>query len=205
MQRSLFRAARTTLLRATARTSSRRLLSSSSSSDAGSGVIAAHWPEGLLQAHQGNSPTTVSAQLASELLYEVGWQSRHTFLDVRPAAIFASGHARGAYNVPFEPIDSFVARAAETVEQIMLDKPPAHHVASASLPHGEDSSTPMRMRLVIGGDDTSSLAFAATAACLEAGYVNAVCLEVGFDAWREMGHPCALIDADEDDFQDSTF
>lgn len=194
----------------------RRLLASSSSSSSagGSGVVAAHWPEGLLQAHAGKRPTAVSAPLASELLYEVGWQSRHNFLDVRSESLFAAGHVRGAYNVPLEPQTTFVARAEAAVEKIRLDQPAAQHLARASLPRvsegvvesdDDDGTTAMKMRLVIGGDDTSSLAFTATASLLSAGFTNAVCMDVGFDAWKAMGLPCEGVDVDADEFQDSTF
>ena len=191
----------------------RRAISSSSSS--GSGVVAAAWPEGLLQSHQGKRPTAVSARLASELLYEVGWQSRHSCIDVRPTAEFVAGRARGAYNVPLEPYADFVTRAAHVIEQIHLDLPAAQHLARASLPkpsvgsgtddsNDDDATAPHKSRLVITGDDTSSLAFSATAALLSAGYTNAVCLEVGFGAWREMGLPCDS-DFETDEFPDSTF
>ena len=186
-----------------------------SSSSLPSGVIAASWPEGLLQESGGKSPTTVAANLAEELLFEVGWQSRHSFIDVRSAEAFAAGRVRGAHSVPFEPAESFEQRAVEAIEKLHREQPPAQHLARASLPRGEaeaaaqdggdDIESSKLVRLIIGGDDTSSLAFSATKVLLGYGFKNVLALSVGFEEWRKLGLPCELDLEDDDEFPDSTF
>jgi rhodanese-related sulfurtransferase len=174
-----------------------------------SGVVAGNWPEGLLQDAQGRKPTAVDAALAEELLYEVGWQSRHSIVDVRSIESFSAGCVRGASNVPFEPQETFLERAEATVARIQRDQPPAQHLALASLPlrgtgmAGDESSK--LLRLIVGGDDTSSAAFSACHILLQAGYKNAVMLAVGFDEWKRLGLPCDAVESKDDEFPDSTF
>ena len=175
-----------------------------------SGVVGAKWPDGLLQDSGGKRPTFVNASLADELLFEVGWQSRHALLDVRPAKLFSGGRIRGAFSVPYDPAASFVERAARVVEQIHLDQPPAQHLAKASIPRAEaqandDEMSAKLVRLIVCGDDSSSIAFNATDALLRQGYHNALALDIGFDGWAERGFPCDSDQSDGDEFPDSTF
>ena len=44
----------------------------------------------------------VPPDVAHDLCHEVGWESRHTFVDVRPKEVYGRGRPRGAVNVPFE-------------------------------------------------------------------------------------------------------
>ena len=43
----------------------------------------------------------VPPDVAHDLCHEVGWESRHTFVDVRPKEAFLRGRPRGAINAPF--------------------------------------------------------------------------------------------------------
>ena len=183
----------------------------SSRSRGASGVVAANWPEGLLQDSGGRKPTAVDVALAEELLYEVGWQARHSFLDVRPATAYTAGRVRGAHNVPFQPEGTFMARAEAVIAQIHRDQPPAQYLARASLPRGEkvgagqadeDLESPRLLRLIVGGDRTA--AFSACEVLLQAGFKNTLTLAVGFDEWKRLGLPCDDTES-EDDFPDSTF
>ena len=187
----------------------RRLCSSS-------GVIASAWPRGLLQDAGGKRPTTIALPIAEELLYEVGWQSRHALLDVRRAEAFARGRPRGAVSVPYEDEDgtTFVERTDAVITQMVLERPAAHHLALASQPRGDGATrrpaAPMDeddrrlSKLIVLGDDTSSLALTATAELLAAGFENTVALEAGFDEWSKRGLPCDALTSD-DEVPDSTF
>ena len=44
----------------------------------------------------------VPPDVAHDLCHEVGWESRHTFVDVRAEDVFARGRPKGAINAPFE-------------------------------------------------------------------------------------------------------
>ncbi|KAJ8614583.1 hypothetical protein CTAYLR_004957 [Chrysophaeum taylorii] len=57
----------------------------------------------------------VPAEIAYELVHEVGWESRHQFVDVRSATAFARGRPKAAINVPFSTSDLFedAAKALE--------------------------------------------------------------------------------------------
>ncbi len=43
----------------------------------------------------------VPPDVAHDLCHEVGWESRHSFVDVRGAEAFARGRPKGAINAPF--------------------------------------------------------------------------------------------------------
>uniref|UniRef100_A0A7S4F1D9 Rhodanese domain-containing protein n=1 Tax=Chrysotila carterae TaxID=13221 RepID=A0A7S4F1D9_CHRCT len=149
------------------------------------GESLAAWPEGLLSgegaAEQGGTP--IPAHFASELLFEVGWQSRHCFLDIRSADAFGAGRVRGALNVPFEPETTFLARAGAALDRLHHPNPPGK-----------------KARVIVGFGEHAD---AAAAVLLRAGYANTVRLEGGFEAWREVGFACE--DGDSDEIEDSTF
>lgn len=66
------------------------------------------WPKGLLQPALGMAK--VPPDIASELLYEVGWNARHRYVDVRQ--IQSGGAVRGAIHTPLLPEPhTFLARA----------------------------------------------------------------------------------------------
>jgi len=44
----------------------------------------------------------VPPDVAHDLCHEVGWESRHTFVDVRPREVYERGRPKGAINAPFE-------------------------------------------------------------------------------------------------------
>ena len=180
-----------------------------------SGVIASAWPRGLLQEKGGKAPTTVSLTIAEELLYEVGWQSRHAYVDVRSADLFARGCARGAVSLPYEPRETFLERADEVIARMQLERPAAHHLSLAMLPRAgaapahafemeNDELSTRLAKFIVGGDDATSLALTATAELLSHGYQNAVALEVGYDEWQRRGLPVERV-GDDDEFPDSTF
>ena len=43
----------------------------------------------------------VPPDVAHDLCHEVGWDSRHSFVDVRPKEVFSGGRPKGAVNAPF--------------------------------------------------------------------------------------------------------
>ena len=43
----------------------------------------------------------VPPDVAHDLCHEVGWESRHTFVDVRTREVYERGRPRGAINVPY--------------------------------------------------------------------------------------------------------
>ena len=55
---------------------------------------------------------SVPPELARELMLEVGWESRRSYVDVRSAEVFARGRPRGAVSLPWNGGQSFVERAA---------------------------------------------------------------------------------------------
>ena len=206
-----------------------------------SGVIAAQWPEGLLQESGGKAPTSIHANLAEEcvnlivfqviprqgrnresdhcsfesrpcrLLFEVGWQSRHSMLDVRHADDFRHGRVRGALSVPYEPASTFEERATVAIKKLHLEQPPAQHLAQASLPRAEedgvddDVGSVKLARLIICGDEASSLALTATKTLLDSNFKNVLALAIGFEDWKRQGLPCEIVLDGDDEFPDSTF
>ena len=44
----------------------------------------------------------VPPDVAHDLCHEVGWESRHSFVDVRPKEVYERGRPKGAVNAPFE-------------------------------------------------------------------------------------------------------
>jgi len=56
----------------------------------------------------------VPVELAHDLLYEVGWESRHVYVDTRDPETFARGRPRGAVNVPFAG-EGFEKRAKDAI------------------------------------------------------------------------------------------
>jgi len=43
----------------------------------------------------------VPPDVAHDLCHEVGWESRHSFVDVRPKEVYERGRPKGAINAPF--------------------------------------------------------------------------------------------------------
>lgn len=118
----------------------------------------------------------VPPDLAEELLYEVGWNARHRFLDVRAAQ--TGGAVRGAIHVPLLPeVHSFEARAMAAL----------HEPNRSRLGGSEDLKA---ARIIVGcEDDDAEDAKAAAVRLKNAGFLNTVLLEGGFNRWRSGGHP----------------
>jgi rhodanese-related sulfurtransferase len=53
------------------------------------------------QAAEAPKTAIVPPDVAHDLCHEVGWESRHTFVDVRPKEVFGRGRPKGAINAPF--------------------------------------------------------------------------------------------------------
>ena len=172
---------------------------------ANAGVIASAWPRGLLQEKEGQRPTNVSLNLAVDLLFEVGWQSRHSLLDVRTADLFAAGRARDAYSLPYEPAATF--KACQRNDRLGLSSRRRQRsiYRFATQPRGDadEPDSPTFAKLIVMGDDESSLALTATAELLSSGYTNAVACEAGYAQWQQNGLPCELLE--EDELPNSTF
>lgn len=120
------------------------------------------------------SRAVVTCDVASELLYEVGWESRHVYVDVRAEDAFRRGRPKGAVNVPYRNDDEFATTAVERI--------------------GRDPG-----RVVVGGKHASS----AAAVMNRVGF-RPVVLDGDFEQWRAMGLPievdgCGQDDLEEDD------
>ena len=74
----------------------------------------------------------VPPDVAHDLCHEVGWESRHSFVDVRPKEVYERGRPKGAVNAPFANGD----------------------VSDAAIPREPG-------RLVVGGSSSASVAAAA--------------------------------------------
>jgi hypothetical protein len=123
------------------------------------------WPVGLISNNGTAEPTVIPPDFASELVYEVGWQSLHTFIDVRPAA--SAPIAARAVRVPLgEGGVDFVRRLTEVLEEPSLE-------ARVVLADAEGAE---------GG-----AAYEAALDLQEAGFVNAVVVRGGMKEWQEGG------------------
>ena len=125
------------------------------------------WPAGMSRVRRGRIAMLPPAPI-HELLFEVGWCSRHKMVDVRSAP---SGGVPSALSVPFEPANTFVTRAR-----------------AAGLEPGT--------RVVVSGvDATDMTALAAAEALVEAGHGTVLILDGGVAAWNRARLPCAVYDA----------
>lgn len=123
------------------------------------------WPVGLISNNGTAEPTVIPPDFASELVYEVGWQSLHTFIDVRPAA--SAPIAARAVRVPLgEGGVDFVRRLTEVLEEPSLE-------ARVVLADAEGAE---------GG-----AAYEAALDLQEAGFVNTVVVRGGMKEWQEGG------------------
>ena len=123
---------------------------------------------------------------ASELLFEVGWQARHVFVDLRPDEKYQDGRVRSALSLPFEPQATFKQRATDLLNR---------------LPYPHDSGS--AARVIFGWDANAAKA---AAQMRDAGFPNAVHVASDFESWRAAGLPCDdSAGAGLDDFADSTF
>ncbi|KAJ1451418.1 hypothetical protein M885DRAFT_529810 [Pelagophyceae sp. CCMP2097] len=119
----------------------------------------------------------IPPELAHELVFEVGWESRHCFVDVRDAATFARGRARDAINIPW----------------------------GADFSTAAPLKIPAELgRVVVGGAQAQSEAVTAAAAVLNGLGFTALAMSGGFETWRKL---CYAIDVDglepdEDDGDD---
>lgn len=149
------------------------------------------WPKGLIAGDGVGPLAMLPPDHVCELLYEVGWNARHSYLDVRPAADGAAA-VREALRVPFLPeVHTFETRVAAAL-------------VGARRPRDPDDD-PKAARIVVGccgaedGEDSRS----AARALQTAGYQNVVALAGGFARWREEGFPTEG-DEDDDELADGT-
>jgi len=135
----------------------------------------------------------VPPDIASELLYEVGWNARHRYVDVRQ--IQSGGAVRGALHTPLLPEPhTFLARAAAAL-----------YVSERSALGGSNEDL-TESRIIVGceGEEAEDARTAITM-LQAAGYANSVLLEGGFERWRLEGYPCEAADGTDDEPPDSTF
>ena len=145
--------------------------------------VNAEWIPGLLKSPAGGTPARLAPGMAAELLFEVGWNARHRYLDVREHA--DGGKVPGALHCPFLPeAHSFEARASDALR-------------------GDGGGIPKAARVIVGcdGSEDSEDAQAAVTILQRAGYVNAVVLDGGFERWRTEGLP---VEKEEEMIPDST-
>ena len=90
------------------RTTPRRALIRRLSSDKSLEDLVRNKTAAAVAANQPPPPTAeapktaiVPPDVAHDLCHEVGWESRHTFVDVRPKEVYERGRPRGAINAPF--------------------------------------------------------------------------------------------------------
>ena len=132
----------------------------------GSPAAPSAWPVGLISNNGTAEPTVIPPEFASELVYEVGWQSLHTFIDVRPADASAPIAAR-AVRVPLgEGGVDFVRRLTEVLGEPSIE-------ARVVLADAEGAE---------GG-----AAYEAALDLQEAGFVNSVVVRGGMKEWQEGG------------------
>ena len=133
--------------------------------NSGSPAAPSAWPVGLISNNGTAEPTVIPPDFASELVYEVGWQSLHTFIDVRPDA--SAPLAARAVRVPLgEGGVDFVRRLTEVLEEPSFE-------ARVVLADSEGAE---------GGE-----AYEAAIDMQEAGFVNAVVVRGGMKEWQEEG------------------
>ena len=141
-------------------------------------AVAAHEPPPP-SAAEAPQTALVPPDVAHDLCHEVGWESRHSFVDVRSADAFARGRPKGAVNVPYA--DGALANAD-------------------AIPTDPD-------RLVVGG--ASAKAVAAAADLLRARGFDVISMTGGFEGWRGLGLPVDVDgvadDEDDDDSDPSTW
>ena len=145
--------------------------------------VNAEWIPGLLKSPAGGTPARLAPGMAAELLFEVGWNARHRYLDVREHA--DGGKVPGALHCPFLPeAHSFEARASDALR-------------------GDGGGIPKAARVIVGcdGSEDSEDAQAAVTILQRAGYVNAVVLDGGFERWLTEGLP---VEKEEEMIPDST-
>ena len=131
----------------------------------GSPAAPSAWPVGLISHNGTAEPTVIPPDFASELVYEVGWQSLHTFIDVRHDA--SAPIAARAVRVPLgEGGVDFVRRLRDVLEEPSLE-------ARVVLTDSEGAE---------GGE-----AYEAALDLHEAGFVNAVVVRGGMKEWQEEG------------------
>ena len=126
------------------------------------------------------------------LLYEVGWNARHSYIDVREVTDGAT--VRDALRVPLLPeVHTFEERVTSSVRNY------------TRRPRDPLDDDPTSARLVVGCSGLEDGEDARTAARLlqQAGFTNLVMLDGGFERWRDGDHP--IEGGDEDDMPDSTF
>jgi rhodanese-related sulfurtransferase len=143
----------------------------------------AHWPSGLLAA------APLSLDMAQELIYEVGWNAQHRYVDVREEELSATSTARGALRVPLLPeVHTFETRLASALSS-----------GRRQLDASDDD--PRHARLILACDQSGEDSETALAILKQAGYANAVRLDGGFDRWRDQGFP---VEESFEDLPDST-
>jgi len=149
----------------------------------GAKVNAEWWHVGTDTWTAGGTPARLAPGMAAELLFEVGWNARHRYLDVREHA--DGGKVPGALHCPFLPeAHSFEARASDALRS-------------------DGGGLPKAARVIVGcdGSEDSEDAQAAVTILQRAGYVNAVVLDGGFERWRTEGLP---VEKEEEMIPDST-
>lgn len=187
--------ARSSVLRGLASTSHQRIAAARVAENASAMQDApprsrSNWPRGLLSETSTRALAMLPPDHVAELLYEVGWNAQHTFVDVREENGGAT--VRGALWVPFLPeVHTFEARVADALRAARRLRDP----------HDDD---PKDARLVLGctGLDGCEDARAGAAMLQKAGYGNAVVLDGGIDRWESEGLPSD--GAAEEDIPDST-
>ena len=148
---------------AAARVAERRQKQQPSSSEGTAATSA--WPPGMLSNNGAAEPTVIPPDFANELVYEVGWQTLHTFIDVRSDA--SAPLAARAVRVPLnEGGADFVRRLKEALDEPSLES----RVVLADLDGAEGGA-----------------AYEAAIDLQEAGFVNAVVVRGGMKEWQEEG------------------
>ncbi|KAK3260216.1 hypothetical protein CYMTET_30815 [Cymbomonas tetramitiformis] len=140
----------------------------------------------------------VPPETAFELMHEVGWESRHTYLDVRTPEEFARSRPKGAVNVPL---------------MVKTAKGAPKETGDLGIPTGGLRMLPnldfvlevrkeftLERQLIVGSADKSRRALAAVKLLEENGYTNAIAMMNGHKGWVAADLPMEGDDVDDDDF-----
>lgn len=135
----------------------------------------------------------VDPDTAADLLYEVGWESRHTFLDVRTPQEFRKARVRGALNFPLLlPTDAAAGSSAseQEGEAPLVLKDGTQLVRNTSWLSQVQAALPADSRLIVGSANAASKRAETAVQQLQGcGYQFVLQMTEGMAGWAERELP----------------